>query len=193
MKKLFSEIPRICGGDIELRRLCSGDADALRELTKSEEVYRYLPTFLFEKKYDDAKDAIARMYDECLKESLILGIFSDGEFCGLAEFYGYRAPLLKISIGYRLLPRFWGKGIATRALGLMTGRLFCDTNVKIITASVIPENKASAAVLEKNGFRLAAHSVPENWGHALPTKADKWIRTASGYRRGYSFHPDKNT
>lgn len=35
------------------------------------------------------------MYDECLEGSLILGIFSGGEFCGLAEFYGYRAPCLK--------------------------------------------------------------------------------------------------
>ena len=190
MKKLFSEIPCIRGGELELRQLAASDADGLRQLTESDEVYRTLPTFLFEKKYDDAAVAIRRMYDEGLEGSLILGIFRAGEFCGLAEFYGYRAPLLKISVGYRLLPRFWGQGIATKALGLMVGYLFQETNVKIITASVLPENHASAGVLRKNGFQCAARGVWENWGHALPTKADKWIRTASVHRFSYIFHSE---
>ena len=106
MKKLFSDIPCIRGENIELRRLTAGDAPGLRELTESEDVYRFLPTFLFEKKYDDAEYTISRLYDECLEKSLILGIFSGGEFCGLAEFYGYRPAFLKMCVGYRLLPRF---------------------------------------------------------------------------------------
>lgn len=190
MKKLFSEIPYISRDGLELNRLTADDAGALRELAESDDVYRYLPTFLFEKKYDDADYVISRMYDEALRESLILGIFSDGEFCGLAEFYGYRAPLLKISVGYRLLPRFWGKGIATKTLGLMIDLVFSRTDVKIITASIMPENQASAAVLRKNGFRCAAHRVPENWGYALPTMAEKWIKTSSGYHRDYTFLPE---
>ena len=192
MKNLFSKIPCICGEDIELRKLEKSDAEGLGELTGSDEVYRFLPTFLFEKKYVDAEEAISRMYDEGLEKSLILGVFSSGEFCGLVEFYGRQAPLLKISVGYRLLPRFWGKGIATKALALMVDWLFSETDVKIITASVISENSASTKVLKKNGFRCAARSVPENWGHILPTKADKWIRTAAGYRRDYSFRSERN-
>ena len=185
MKKLFPALPDIRSEDVELRPLETCDAESLRELTESDEVYRFLPTFLFEKKFDSAEEAIRRMYDEGPEESLILGIFSGGEFCGLAEFYGYRAPLLKISVGYRLLPRCWGKGIATKALGLMVGYLFRETKVKIITASVMPENRASANVLKKNGFRCVAHAAPEDWGYPLPTAADKWIRTAAGSRRSY--------
>ena len=185
---LFSGITRVSGGDIELRRLEPADAGGLRELTDSPEVYRYLPTFLFEKQYDDARDTISRLYGECIKKSLILGVFRNGGFCGLIEVYGYRAPLLKASVGYRLLPRCWGQGTATKALELMTGHLFSETPVRIITASVIPENSASAHVLKKNGFRCVLRSVPENWGHPLPTMTDKWIRTATGYRRKYSFH-----
>ena len=119
MKKLISAIPLIRGERLELRPLTLRDAPCLKELTESEEVYRYLPTFLFEQKDNDPEEVIRRMYDECLEESLILGVFSNGEFCGLAEVYGYRAPLLKASVGYRLLPRFWGKGIATEALRLI--------------------------------------------------------------------------
>ena len=45
--------------------------------------------------------------------------YCDGDFCGLAEFYGYRDQLHKVSVGYRLLERHWGKGIATETLRLI--------------------------------------------------------------------------
>lgn len=187
-KKLFSEIPCLTGERITLRRLTRDNAEALHRLTESEEVYRYLPTFLFEKKYDDANEVIDRLYDEVLKESLILGVFMDDAFCGLAEIYGYRAPLLKASVGYRLLPEYWGKGIATETLGLMIKYLLNDTDVEIVTASTMVENQASANVLKKNGFKRMMHGVPENWNHLLPTAVDKWLRTGVGYRRQYRFH-----
>ena len=187
MKKFFSEIPHIVNGSLELRKAELSDVNGLRELVECDEVYRYLPTFLFEKKYDSAEEVITRLYDECLESSLILGIFYNGEFCGLAEFYGYSAPFLKISVGYRLIPRFWGKGIASETLGMMVDWLFCKTDIKIITASVMPENKASAGVLKKNGFKCAVYSVFENWGYPHLTKADKYIKTAKDYRKGYSF------
>jgi ribosomal-protein-alanine N-acetyltransferase len=38
------------------------------------------------------------------------------------------------------------------------------------------ENRASARVLEKNGFELVVHAVSEDWGYESPTIADKWIR-----------------
>ena len=109
-KKLFSEIPCLKGERVTLRPLTASDADGLSELTQSAEVYRYLPTFLYEKKYTDTAYVIDHLYDECLKTSLILCVFTDDGFCGLAEIYGYRASLLKASVGYRLLERCWGEG-----------------------------------------------------------------------------------
>jgi RimJ/RimL family protein N-acetyltransferase len=38
------------------------------------------------------------------------------------------------------------------------------------------ENKASAAVLKKNGFELVSDAVDEDWGYGAPTPACKWIR-----------------
>ena len=147
MKKLFSEIPLLQSERLTLRALRESDADGLRALTDSPDVYRYLPTFLFEKKYDDPQTVIRRLYDECLEESLILGVFSGDAFCGLIEVYGYRAPLLKASVGYRLLPMYWRQGIATKALGRMADYLLHETDVRILTASVMPANEASAHVL----------------------------------------------
>ena len=53
MKKLFSEIPSIESERIVLRKIGQSDAGGLSELVNSPNVYRYLPTFLFEKKYED--------------------------------------------------------------------------------------------------------------------------------------------
>ncbi|WP_330054932.1 GNAT family N-acetyltransferase [Ruminococcus sp.] len=174
-KKLFSELPTLTGDGITLRPLNIGDTCSLKELTEDNEVYRYLPTFLFEKKYENTEEVICRMYDEGLKESIILGIFRDGAFCGLAEMYGYRDDIHKISVGYRLIKRWWGKGIAKKALGLMISYLNDETDIEIITASSMVENKASAAVLRKNNFILVT-TAKEDWGYDKPISAHKWIR-----------------
>lgn len=174
-KKLFSEIPLIQGSRVILRRLESHDAPGLQTLVDSPSVYRYLPTFLFEKKYADVHEVIHWLYDECLKDSIILGIFMGGCFCGLGEFHGYRDPIHKISVGYRLLEAYWGMGIATEALGAMVRYLYEETDIEIITASTMVENQASANVLRKNGFTLVSSAVGEDWGYDQPTIADKWI------------------
>ena len=175
-KKLFSELPTLSDDGITLRPLNIGDACSLKELTEDNEVYRYLPTFLFEKRYENTEEVICRLYDEGLKESIILGIFQDGAFCGLAEMYGYKDEIHKISVGYRLLERYWGRGIATESLHLMVEYLFNETDIEIITASTMTENEASANVLRKNDFTMVVHAAEEDWGYELPTIADKWIR-----------------
>ncbi len=175
MKELFNEPPILKGKNLTLRPLVLSDAEDLRKLTEQKAVYRYLPTFLFEKKYE-VSDVILRLYDEGLNDSLILGVFKENCFCGLAEIYGYRAPINKASVGYRLLQEKWGQGIATEALGLMVQELLYNRGIEIITASTMVENHASAHVLQKNGFTLVNNAVDEDWGFDKPTPADKWIR-----------------
>ena len=176
MKGLFPEPPVLTGGRLCLKPLSLSDADSLRRLTREEAVYRYLPTFLFEKKYGRAEDAILRLYDEGLRDSLILGIFMEKRFCGLAEVYSYRAPICKASVGYRLLQEEWGKGIATEALKILVEELLSARGIEIITASTMPQNRASAHVLQKNGFIMVNHAVEEDWGFPAATLTDKWIR-----------------
>ena len=58
----------------------------------------------------------------------------------------------------------------------MLDYLFSQTDIEIVTASTMKENRASARVLEKNGFICTARSVEEDWGYDTPTIADKWFR-----------------
>ena len=174
--KPFSEIPYMESDRIILRKLTLDDADSLQEMVDSPAVYRYLPTFLYEKKYPDVRYVIRHLYDECFQESIILGVFEGGEFCGLAEMYGFRDPIHKISIGHRLMEKCWGRGVSSEALKMMVDYLFEKTDIEIITASSMVVNKAAATVLSKNGFTLVAHAVGEDWGYEEPTIVDKWIR-----------------
>ncbi|MBR6385836.1 MAG: GNAT family N-acetyltransferase [Ruminococcus sp.] len=176
--KIFDEIPFIEKNQIVIGKIRKSDADGLSVLVNNPNVYRYLPTFLFEKKYTDMDCLTDKIYSECFgnRESVITGIYlkKSCEFCGIAEFYGFNDNMHKISIGYRLREEYWGQGIATEAVALMIEYLY-RTDIEIITASTMIENKASAEVLRKNGFIMTAHGVPEDWGYESPTLADKWF------------------
>ena len=176
MKKLFTEIPYIKGERLEIKQITQNDAGALKELVSSDAVYKLTPTFLFEKKYEDVSYVIDHLYDECFKESIILGIYLSEEFCGLVELYGYKDSIHKVSIGCRLLERYWGMGIATEAVGMLVDYLYNETDIEIIAASTLPANKGSAAVLKKLGFDLVVHNSDEDWGYDKPLPTDKWIR-----------------
>ena len=73
-KKLFSELPHKKSERLVLKKLEDADAPDLQTLVESPAVYRYLPTFLFEKKYGDVHEVIRRLYTECFRESIILGV-----------------------------------------------------------------------------------------------------------------------
>ena len=52
-KKLFSEIPFIRGERLTIKAVKEEDADSLQEMIDNPNVYKYEPSFLFEKRYDD--------------------------------------------------------------------------------------------------------------------------------------------
>lgn len=178
-KKLFDEVPRVDGDRVVLDRVVDGDALRLQELANNDSAYRYEPTFLFERQHEDAHETISLLYGDLFtqKESLILAIRmkETGCFLGLAEFYGLRDELHKVSIGYRLLQRYWGHGFATEAATLMVDYLYGSTDIELITASTMVGNVASSRVLEKSGFICASHDSQEDWGYPEPTAVDKWF------------------
>ncbi len=70
-------------------------------------------------------------------------------FCGLK----YLPDLDEVDIGFRLLRRFWGRGLATEACIACNSFGFDTIGLKRIVAFVMPENVASIRVLEKAGMQ----------------------------------------
>ena len=180
MKKLFDEIPYLEGERLILKQITEQDRDALREMAGSNNVYRYEPAYLLEQQYTDMDRLLHDLYGEYFekKQNLFLGIFlkdNPAELCGLAEFYDYRDHIHMVSIGTRLREKYWKSGIATEVAKLMVDYLFRETDIEIITASTMVENKASAHVLEKNGFMTTKSILKEDWGRSESTDAYRWF------------------
>ncbi|WP_281990923.1 GNAT family N-acetyltransferase [Aquimarina aggregata] len=67
---------------------------------------------------------------------------------------------LSAEIGYFIAEPFWGNGIATKAIKLMSDYTFNNFNIIRIEAGVFDFNKSSMRVLEKNNFHL--ESIKKN-------------------------------
>lgn len=61
---------------------------------------------------------------------------------------------MNVELGYWVAEPFWGSGIATIAVELMTQYIFETFAVNRIVAEVFDYNRASMRVLEKNGYYL---------------------------------------
>ena len=59
----------------------------------------------------------------------------------------------EVEIFYALLPKYWGKGLATEVLSGYVDYLFENTSFQAIVAFITRDNNASKKVAEKNGFR----------------------------------------
>ncbi|MGF1468865.1 MAG: GNAT family N-acetyltransferase [Sandaracinaceae bacterium] len=64
------------------------------------------------------------------------------------------SDLGEVDLGYRLLPAYWGRGLATEAARACVEFGFRTLGLESIIGLVLPDNAASRRVLEKVGMRL---------------------------------------
>ncbi|WBB56616.1 GNAT family N-acetyltransferase [Verrucosispora sp. WMMD573] len=76
-----------------------------------------------------------------------------GEFAGSCMLLPDQPASDQAMLGYSLLPRWRGRGYATRAVRLLTRWGFDHVGLSRLWAGTLPENAASQRVLEKAGFR----------------------------------------
>jgi len=87
--------------------------------------------------------------------TLNFAVLNEGEIVGgigitlLDDVY-----VMNVELGYWIAEPFWGQGIATIAVGLITQYVFETFAINRIVAEVFDYNKASMRVLEKNGYYL---------------------------------------
>ena len=77
----------------------------------------------------------------------------DGECVGLVWLNVREADQTSGSVGYWLLPSARGRGIATRAVRLLSGWAAGDLGVTNLRLTTEPENERSRRVAERSGFR----------------------------------------
>ena len=179
MKQLLDEMPTIHSTRLLLREFSTQDAEALSAIANDKRIYQYLPTFLYEQKYDDADKVIENMKSEMFdtKDSILFAVTlleDPSSVIGIAEIYNYEAKKEKASIGYRLLPEYWGRGYASEITYALTEYLLKETDVRKITAHVMEDNPASAKVFLKNGYEKKWTRLREDWGFDRPVLINKF-------------------
>ena len=138
---------------LQHRAFTVDDAEAFFALNSNPDVMRFTGEPLLSSLHE-AKQAIANYpdFDErgygrwasVLKETqTIIG------FCGLK----YLPDLDAVDVGYRFLPQYWGRGLATEACVASLNFGFNTLGLDQIIGLVVPENAASIRVLEKAGMQ----------------------------------------
>lgn len=178
--QLFDEMPYLEGERLILREFEASDAPALNAFSHNEGIYKFLPTFLYEQKYDEAAVAIEHMRAECFdtRESLLLAVClkeTPNDMIGIAEAYNLGDEGHKVSIGVRLSPEYWSQGISTEVTEMLKDYLLNDMGLSIITTHVMVENIGSARAMAKSGFKKTESGVPEDWGRGEPVLVDKYV------------------
>lgn len=70
----------------------------------------------------------------------------------------------EIDLGYRFLPEYWGRGIATEAAQAILTYGFDQLKLRKIIAIAMRENKASIRVMEKAGMQFDKYAPYEPGG-----------------------------
>lgn len=87
-------------------------------------------------------------------EGMLLIVNDEDEILGHIEFFHTVAYLDELELSYHIYTSEQrGKGIATEAVGLMTGYLFDRKKVNRIRLIIHPDNAASKRVAQKCGFK----------------------------------------
>ena len=141
---------------LQLRRFTIDDAPAVLEFSSNEEVIKFTGDKVISS-IDEAKDLIngiwlaeyekygyARMAVVHKKDKKVIG------FSGLKFDTEFNAT----DIGYRLLPKYWGKGLATESALPFIFYGFTVLKMPKIIGVSFSENKASCKVLENLGLNL---------------------------------------
>ena len=82
-------------------------------------------------------------------------ILKDGQPCGgIGIILKQDIYRMNVELGYWIAEPFWGQGIATSAVRMMTEYTFENFSINRIVAEVFEYNRPSMRVLEKNGYYL---------------------------------------
>ncbi len=138
---------------IILRSLTDDDASALALLADNKKIWDNVRDILpHPYTIDDAIFFINLTKEE--NPQMSFAIEYEGKFCGMIGLVAQQDVYRRTAeIGYWLGEPFWGKGIATEAVGLITDYGFNELGFVRIHTGIFEHNIGSMKVLEKNGYK----------------------------------------
>jgi len=139
--------------EVSLRRLSIDDAAKVASLANNKKIWDNLRDYI-PHPYEEGD---ARFFIDLTKKEephQTFGIVGDEELCGVISVI-VQSDIYRLTgeIGYWLGEQYWGQGMATKAVGLITRYGFDELELERIHTGVFEHNTASMKALEKNGYR----------------------------------------
>ncbi len=149
-----------------LRHLEYDDANDIAENANDYEIWKNVTDrFPHPYKLENAIEFIN--FVRSVERNFHFAIIYEGKVIGIISLKrGKHIYRIKAEIGYWIGRKYWNKGIATKAVGLLTHYGFEKQKLEKIEALVFDFNLGSEKVLKKNGFRhvhtFKNHAIKEN-------------------------------
>lgn len=122
---------------------------------------------------DELESTIIHYSQTCARKGLGIGFWAivDKASETTIGWLELSAPLderpLEAELGYRMLPAWWGKGLATEAAGIALRHAFEHAGLQRVFAHTMFVNRRSRRVMEKIGMRHVRTFFPE-WDNPFP-------------------------
>lgn len=133
----------------KLRSFRAGDFDAIHALVSDYDVVKMLGTWPYPA---DPEFTRMRMNTPEAKAGMVNVVECDGQLAGTIG-------LVRGGLGYMFAKAFWGRGLATWAIQTKLAEGFRDYGLDKVEAGAYQENPASAAAMQKNGFRKVGEDM----------------------------------
>ena len=136
---------------VNIRALKLSDKADLEKLANNKNIWDNLRDYIpFPYNESDAEYFINLTMEEDPKQTF--GIECQGKLSGVIGLVQNDVYRKSAEIGYWIGEPFWGKGMATKAVGLITDYGFNKLDLNRIYTGVFEYNISSMKVLEKNGY-----------------------------------------
>ena len=186
--RVFSHLPELLTDRLTLRKMMVIDAQDMYEYACRSDVTKYLT-------WNTHPDrAYTKEYLQYLGNRYAAGMFYDWaivyepdcNMVGSCGFTAFNCPSDSAEVGYVLNPDYWGKGIASEALGRVLRFGFEDLRLHRIEAKFMMGNDASRHVMERCGMTFEGYlreAMLVNGSYVTvgvcSILADEWRRTAN--------------
>ena len=149
-----------------LRQWRESDYPAFAKMNADERVMRYFPATLSRRESDAVAERMRLSIEQDQMGFFAAELVDDNQFIG---FIGLNAPSYPlpfspcVEIGWRLLPQYWGQGLASEGAIASLNYGFQTLNLEEIWSITPLQNQASERVMQKIGMQ----NSQQNFAHPL--------------------------
>lgn len=159
---------------LELRALEARDAEFVQSLYGSEQVTRTLLRIQRPLSVEEARE-FCWPAPSTGDHRFGAARRTDGRLIALGTVRTHAGAPGVASIGYSVLPAFWGQGLGTELAALLEKFAVATLGVREVRATTLDDNPASARVLEKLGFAVREAGASEVDSRGDERRVTRWV------------------